>query len=881
LSSQVTLNTVFQCLWGILLQKYNNTDDVVFGTVVSGRPSSIPGIESMVGLFINTVPVRVRANDNTTFAGLLSEVQEFLHESEKCQYLPLAEVQSVSELKNQLIDHITAFENYPVDKDVKDSSFYMRLGFNILNFEAEEQTNFDFDITIEPGEELLVRFTFNDLVYDREFAERVSNHLKELASKVIKDSDIVISQMQIITDEEKKQMLEALDRNKRDYDFSKPLHRIFEDWAETCPEKEAIIYEDKKINYLELNQKANRLGHYLSKAGIGTDDLVGVLLQRTPLMMEGIIGIWKAGGAYIPMDVKYPTERKLSILKDAQSKAVITLSMYCDKEFEEQYKGKIIKLDLIEEELQKESTDNLNKEVDISALAYCIFTSGSTGKPKGTMIEHLGMLNHIFAQREDINLDESLIFAQNANQCFDISVWQFFGSLVLGGTTAIYRDELVLEVNNFINRIIHDKVTLLEVVPSYLNVMMDFIEENSIKFDFLKYLIITGEASNPAIVKRWFKLCPGIRMVNAYGPAEASDDISQHIMDHYDAASNSVSIGKPLANIRIYILDRKMNLCPVGVTGEICVAGIAVGRGYINNPEKTAEVFVKDVYAKEEARLYKTGDLGRWLPDGNIEFFGRKDYQVKIRGFRIELGEIESKLAEHADIEEVAVIDREDAKGSKYLCAYFTSSRSIAAQELKEHLAVFLPQYMIPSHFMQLLEMPLSANGKIDRKGLPEPEENESSYIAPESDTEKALADIWREILGVERVGIDDNFFELGGHSLKASVLVLRIHRDLDVEMPLKQVFERPTIRGIAEYITKGVKGSYEVIEPVEKKDWYPLSSAQKRLYLLDLLEDRNSTSYNMTAVLHVEGRLDLIRLEETFKTLVRRHDAFRTCFGN
>ncbi len=359
-------------------------------------------------------------------------------------------------------------------------------------------------------------------------------------------------------------------------------------------------------------------------------------------------------------------------MQDGNANFVITLSKYIDEEFKAEYKGEIICLDLIEEEILAEDTKNIDVKVSQDNLAYILFTSGSTGKPKGVMIEHLGMLNHILAEQEELALDENLVFAQTANQCFDISVWQFFAALALGGTTAIYPNDLILEVGKFTERVCKDKVTLLELVPSYIMVMMDYIETTKVTLDSLKYLMITGEAAKPNVIQRWFSLCPDKKMVNAYGPAEASDDITQYIIEESTDVS-SIPVGKPLNNINIYIISENMELCPIGVPGEICVSGICVGRGYINNPEKTEEAFGFDPFQEEnKVRMYKTGDIGKWLPDGNIEFIGRKDFQVKVRGFRIELGEIENTLLAIDGVKDVVIIDKGEGR-NKYLCAYYVS----------------------------------------------------------------------------------------------------------------------------------------------------------------------------------------------------------------
>ncbi len=532
--------------------------------------------------------------------------------------------------------------------------------------------------------------------------------------------------------------------------------------------------------------------------------------------------------------------------------------------------------------LEKYSTEDISIQARPENLAYVIYTSGSTGNPKGAMVEHIGMMNHIQAKINELQINKNSIVAQNASHCFDISVWQFLVALMVGGGTVIYSNELILNPNQFINQVIEDQITILEVVPSYLSVMLDSLDLNFRKFESLNYLLVTGEAIKPYLVKRWFDMYPKIKMVNAYGPTEASDDITHHIMDHAPEMEQ-VPIGKTLQNFKIYIVDENMKLCPIGVKGEICVAGVGVGRGYLNDEERTKNVFIEDPFAEEKGvRLYKTGDLGRWLPDGVIEFFGRKDYQVKIRGFRIELGEIESKLVDHMKIQEAVVLDQEDELGNKYLSAYLVANEELDISEVKEYLLDSLPDYMIPAHFIQLDQIPLTPNGKIDRKSLEKYQEfnqqTNPEYIAPRDQVEKELETIWSEVLGVDgyQIGIEGNFFDLGGHSLKAITILARIHKELNVEVPLAEFFERSTIKELAEYINGAKKSTYFSIEPVGEQEHYLLSSAQKRLYILQQMEEE-SVVYNMPGVALLIGELDRGKFAETFRKLIKRHESLRT----
>ncbi|OAB38377.1 non-ribosomal peptide synthetase [Paenibacillus glacialis] len=879
IDNQVTVSTIFHAIWGILLQQYNHSEDVVFGSVVSGRPPELPGVENMVGLFINTIPLRVKADTSTTFKELLGEVHDSILEANKYNYVSLAEIQSGTVLKNNLINHIIVFENYPMDKVIDGDEEHL---VSMIDSEMIEHTNYDLDVTVFPERELEVLFTYNGFIYDEEFLRNVEGHLKRIVTTVLEDVNVRVLDIEMITVEEKQTILSDFNQTDKAYLFDKPVHQLIEEQARKCPHKIALIYKDEKMTYEQLNRNANWLARIFMERGLRHGDFAAVMLERSPIMVESILAIWKVGAAYIPVDVHYPEERKAGIIADSDARIVITVSEYVEEGLCAQDLKRFVEVDNLIYPSDETSCTNVSHKVSINDLAYTLFTSGSTGKPKGVMIEHLGMLNHIWAEADDLGLSENIVFAQTANHCFDISVWQFFGALVLGGTTVIYSDDLILAPKLFLNQVISDHVTLLEVVPSYLTILLDLIEEQSIQFHRLQHLIITGEAATPALVKRWFTLCPNIKMVNAYGPAEASDDICQYVMDHVPAYLEQIPVGKPLANIQMYVVNAQMHLCPIGVIGEICVAGIAVGRGYLNDPERTEKVFMEDPFVLQSGvRLYKTGDLGRWLPDGNIEFIGRKDHQVKIRGFRIELGEIEHRLTEYDQVREAVVIVKEENGKGKYLCAYYTANIDIKPSDIKANLYTCMPEYMVPQVLVQLENMPLNANGKINRSQLPDlvHDRSDTPFVLASNEIEKVLVSIWSEVLGVEKVSIAANFFELGGHSLKATILVSKINGELSVDVKVKDVFQFPTIVELAHRIQGLSEYTSTKISPVEINDYYPVSPAQRRMFVLHTLEELGSTAYNMPFAYRVQGNLDIEYFRHMITKFIERHEGFRTSF--
>jgi len=868
----VTLNMVCQVIWGIILGKYNNTRDVVFGSVVSGRPPEIEDVEFMVGLFINTVPVRITFEKETNIINLVKKIRTRDIECKPHHYYPLVEIQNENVLKQNLVDHLFIFENYPFESFVKD------VKFEFSEADGFEQAHYDFRVSFVPGDRLEIFLDYNANAYEEKIIENVAAHVIHVTDQILHDETKTVESLELLTAKEKEEICFKFNNTSVDYILDKAFPRLFAEQATAFPGRTAVVFKDTHLTYGELNRRADRLLQKLLALGIQRDEPVGILMDRSHLMAESILSVWKAGGAYIPLDIQYPWQRISGILNDSQAKVLISMERYLSSQLASDYQGQII--DALVFENPTEYPDS-GQDVDMNSLAYVIYTSGSTGKPKGVMVEHAGMMNHLQAKIDALCLTGQSIVAQNASHTFDISVWQFFSSLLKGGKTMIYPKTLILDFKEFVTRIVRDDITILEVVPSYLSLLFDYLGNEQTLPLSLHYLLVTGEEVKPHLVRQWFAKYPGIKMVNAYGPTEASDDITHYIMER---APNRecIPIGKPLQNLKIYIVDYNMHLCPVGVKGEICVAGVGVGRGYLGDEKKTKQSFSEDPFSEMKGvRLYKTGDLGRWLPDGLIEFFGRKDYQVKIRGFRIELGEVENRLLNFRGVKEAVVINREERSGNKYLCAYIIGDRRDIIPDLKAYLQNELPGYMIPSYFVLLEKMPLTTNGKIDRKALPEPgkKTSEKKHIAHRNKVEEILGEIWSHVLDIhDPISIDDNFFELGGHSLRATVMISKINKALDVEMPLARVFKSPTIGGLAQFIIGSTEVKYAAIKPVEKKEYYPIAFAQKRLFILQQIEP-TSIAYNMPQTVILEGELKIEKLVGAFKKILKRHDGLRTSF--
>jgi surfactin family lipopeptide synthetase A len=832
-----------------------------------------------VGLFINAIPIRITAQPGETFLDLVKKVQSQMIQNRSYEYVPLAEIQSNSRLKRDLINHLFIFENYPVDRQIKNSSGDNISLFSVKDVEVFEQTTYDLNVLVTFARELEILITYNALVYNDRVIKRIEDHMGRLAEQVTA-GEIPLEEIEVITRAEKNQILYDFNDTRAPYP-EETAFELFEKQEAAAPGRTAVVYDNSFLSYGQVNRNVNRLARLMSRYGIEEKQIVGLLLERSPRLFETIMALWKLGAAYIPMETDYPPQRINEILNDSDTCFLITRSEFVNPEIEESFQGSIIKLDKGKNALLKEDGSNLDLKPDINNLAYVLYTSGSTGKPKGAMVEHIGSMNHMQGKIHDTQMDANSIMVQNGPQTFDVSIWQFFAPLTLGSRTIIYTQMLLLEPDRFISRLIRDQVTILEVVPSYLTVLLDYFEKLSLESLPLKYLLPTGEELKPLLVKKWFKLFPGIKMINTYGPTEASDDIAHYVMEK-SPETESIPLGKPLQNLNMYVVDKHMKLCPVGIKGEICVSGIGVGRGYLKDEAMTKLVFMEDPFLEEKGvRLYKMGDLGCWLPDGNFLFFGRKDYQVKIRGHLVECGEIENRLLDIHDVKETVVIDREDIRGNKYLCAYLVSDSSLDIPGIKARLSTHLPDYMIPAYFMEIDRMPLTANGKIDRKALPLPQASISGseeYEAPRDEVEKVLAEIWEELLAVSKPGINDNFFDFGGHSLNGMTLLSSIHKRLNVEIPITELFNRPTIKEISDYIKSSGEDSYFSVAAVEKKDYYPLSSAQSRLVVLDNIAE-NSTAYNLYTALELAGTLDTRRLEKAFKDLIKRHESLRTVF--
>ncbi|WP_442591972.1 amino acid adenylation domain-containing protein [Pedobacter sp. AW31-3R] len=853
-----------------LLYHYSGQEDIVIGSPIAGREHL--DLEGQIGFYVNTLALRFRFDGNGSFRDLLQMVSEVTFDAYEHQVYPFDELVDELEVprdmsRSVLFDVMVTLHNISTpNKGHKQS-----LGeLQISGYQAAQNPTSKFDLSfdfVEAADGMNIAVEYNSDIFSAFWVDRLSGHLQQLIAAVIAAADQPLASLDYLSDAERVQLLETFNSTTVAYPYHETFVSLFEAQVAQYGTRIAVVFEDKALTYNVFNADGNRLCVYLQQShGIKPGDLVGICLERSEKFIISVLAILKAGAAYVPVDPQYPQERIDYIKQDSNSKVMI------DEAFLAAYAAFDGPTEVSNPILQAGPDD----------LAYVIYTSGSTGQPKGVMIEHRGMLNHMYAMVSEMGLDQDSRIAQNASITFDISVWQLLNALILGGTTVVYRHETVLDVPLFISRVVADGIRILQVVPSYLKAMMDIMDEaGTYDLSALEYLLVTGETIGQPLLQRWFERFPDKKVVNAYGPAEASDDVTLYIMDKAPEGTN-VPVGKPIQNMKIYILNKLGKLCPVGVMGEIHVSGVGVGRAYINKPEKSAASFGQDPFQPGNIRMYRTGDHGRWLEDGNIEFAGRKDDQVKVRGYRIELGEIESVLQTHPDLQSVVVIAPANKTGERKLVAYVTGTPGLDLASIKTYLLGVIPAYMVPSHFMQLDQLPLTPNGKVDKKALPDVAAVEmisnTAYQVPENETQAQLVAIWSEVLGLNQIGINDDFFDLGGHSLKATRLTSQIHKVFNVKIGLKELFATPVLAAQALLIAQSKTNIFEALSIAPLRDSYVLSSSQRRLWILSQFEE-GSQAYNMPGVYFFEGELDEGALEWSFFNLIARHEILRTTF--
>ncbi|MBW4592861.1 MAG: amino acid adenylation domain-containing protein [Brasilonema angustatum HA4187-MV1] len=688
-----------------------------------------------------------------------------------------------------------------------------------------------------------------------------------------------------LTEQDQHKILVEWNDTTVDYPKHLCIHQLFEAQVDKTPDNIAVVFNEQKLTYQELNHRANQIAHYLQSLGVGTEVLVGICVERSLEMVVGMLGILKAGGAYVPLDPTYPKERLSFMLSDSQVPVLLTQEKFVTGFTESAVKT--VCLDTDWESINHQSQENLTSDVTAENLAYVIYTSGSTGTPKGVAVPHRAV-NRLVCNTNYVQLDKSdacggkLRIAQASNASFDAATFEIWGSLLHGARLVIIPQNVVLSPRDFAACIREQKISVLFLTTALFNQLASIVPQ---AFKNLRHLLFGGEAVDPKSVQAVLKNEPPQRLLHVYGPTESTTFSCWYLVEDVPEGATNLPIGRPISNTQIYILNCKLQPVSVGTAGELYIGGDGLARGYLNRPDLTKEKFIPNPFGN--SKLYKTGDLARYLPDGNIEFLGRVDNQVKIRGFRIELGEIEALLSQHSDVQQAVVIAREDIPGDKRLVAYIVLNHKLEANTttLKCFLEEKLPNYMVPAVFMILDFFPLTPNGKVDRRHLPAPDRSrpdlEETFVAPRNPIEEKLAIIWAELLGLEQIGVNDNFFDLGGHSLIATQILSRVREVFRVELSFHQIFANPTIESLAQLIAEGDKEKQlqrPTIERIPHEGLLSVSFAQERVYFIQQLAPENS-AYQFQATMRFQGRLDVTVLQQSLDEIVQRHEIFRTTY--
>ena len=960
---KITLASFIYSAWGTLLQRYMNRDDVIFGTTVSGRSSRVKGIEDIVGLFINTLPLRVQTNSNEKTEELLFKIEKTLQIRQDHESTSLVKIKKYSDIdtKEELFDTILVIENYPLEERFmlkNDNSSLCVDSYSIF-----EKAHYDLTVVILESKYIEINFHYKKNCFDEQFIVNIANHLTNIVHEFLKNPGKEVQEIDILSEKERSLLLE-INNTGTNYPIDKTLHELFEEQSEKNHYRIAVTFEDEQITYGELNKRAEWLACILRANEVKNDRIVALMMDRSINLMIGILGILKAGGAYLPVDPEYPEERIRYMLRDSNVDLLLVQSRFSKwtakecfrKNLKREFKSLDIQCLFLTAYCDTEM-DNINHRNNSEDLAYVMYTSGTTAKSKGVMVNQRNV-SRLVKNNNYVEFTPGVRVLQTGAPVFDATTFEIWGSLLNGGRLYLVDKETTLDPNMLGKSLINNDINTLWLSSPLFNQLM---QQNSDIFSNLKYLVVGGDVLSPLYINMVRSKNKAIKVVNGYGPTENTTFSTCYLIDKY--YEENIPIGKPIRNSTAYILDKHGCFQPIGVPGELYVGGDGVSRGYLNSPELTAQKFIipncklrgtpfilktnnekrlrgvldqwvsgsvgqlddsqaqlgnpltmmprlhpetnenqhkrfaqhigsprRGAPGRRRQKIYRTGDLACWLLDGNIEFIGRKDHQVKIRGFRIEPGEVEAMLMNHDQVKEAVVLVKENKVGNdgmpdtsdKFLCAYIVSGTKLPTSSMCEYLAAHLPDYMIPSYFIQIDKIPLNPNGKIDRKALPAPEirGEKEKYTYPGNSVEKKLVEIWSEVLGIEKqnIGIDHDFFKAGGHSLNVIGLAGRIHKEFNIEIPVPKIFKSPTIRGIAAYINKKVETLYFSIEPVEKKEYYAVSSIQKRLFAL-WQKDPENTAYNITGMMILEGKVHKDKFEESFKKIILMHESLRTSF--
>ncbi len=864
---KVTVNSILQTVWGMLVQKYTNTNDVIFGMVMSGRPSEINRIEDMVGVFINTVPVRVQCDVNRDrFIDVVKKVQmNYLMLYDK-GYLQLADIVASTQAKESLIDHLFTFENYSGSEDMIKEKFSAD-DFKLISTNSFEQTSYDFNILFIPMDNLKIQccLNYNENAVSEIQIQYLKEHLITFLENVIRNPEKISSQLSVVSESEKELILNQMGYYETSEFSNSALKELFEKNIELYSQKIAVEENGKILTYAELNGLSNKIARYLVDKGIEPNQFVGISSDRSIETVIAILGVVKSGAAYVPIDLDYPEDRIKYMIKDCELKVLLT---------ERNVSFDDIIVESISGIMKMESFNKANFFVNNTSLdtLYLIYTSGTTGMPKGVMVNNRSLTNYLDFCKKTYASDQ-VVMPLFSNLCFDLTVTSIFYPLLNGGKIVVYNDD----IDVMIDHIFHNKeLTVIKLTPGHLKIANDLLHTETLSG--LESLILGGEALETKTISDTLNTFGNhIKIYNEYGPTEATVGCCIYeCSGDRDSDECTMPIGKPILNTKVFIMNGN-DLLGIGMWGELCVTGEGVTKGYLKKEQLNKERFVSNPFG--EGYMYRTGDLAKWNENGILLYAGRFDEQVKIRGYRIELGEVSGAVVSHEAISDAVTIAKTDQDNNQYIYTYFVSQTDIAIGELKEHIKKRVPYYMVPNYMLRVEKIPMTKNGKVNKSQLPEIQiQEKGAFVAPMNELQEVICGLFGEVLGIERIGIEDDFFDLGGHSLKVIRLINRIETELKVKLSIKTVFENATPSKLESIIQQKGKIEIEPILKVEKKEYYPVSFSQQRIYLASTM-DYYGTAYNIPVFLKVDGQFEIDRMQSAVDRLVSENEILRTSF--
>lgn len=868
-ASGITLNTLLQGVWAFILHSYTGKAGVTYGVVISGRPEELSELEKRVGMYINTLPLYTEVNHDITITEWLSTIQNGQISSREYGYTALSTIQQWAGVTGDLFDTILVFENYPVSET--DSSGPGKM--QVENVVVKEHNNYPLSIVAAITDEIHVLFVYNEEMVHESYVRQLKRHFEQVLSQIISLGKNKIGELLLVEGEDKAQLLHHFNDTFSVYEQEDSIVSLFQQQAEQTPSAIGLVFREGKLTYAKLDERSNQLASYLVEQGVATGMLVPLCMDRSLEVMIAILAILKAGAAYMPIDPGYPEERIRFMLSESSSPVVVTTSDYADL-LETLGNAEPVILDKLAYKLHQKAVTPTGIVLSEQDLAYVIYTSGSTGQPKGVKVTH-GNVVSLVRGVSYVSFSTDDVLLSTGAPSFDATTFEYWGMLLNGGRLVLCEEQTLLDPALLKNEIVEQQVNKMWFTAGWFN---QLVETAIDVFDSLQVILVGGEKLSAKHVHKLLETYPAMEIINGYGPTENTTfSLTYPIKPGFD---HHIPIGYPLSNRTVYVLNEQQQLLPIGVVGEIYLGGAGLSAGYLNRPELTEEKFIPHPFSEKAGeRLYKTGDLGKWLPDGSIAYEGRIDEQVKIRGFRIELGEIESVLQKCEGVSQAVVTVLTDEDGGKRLIGYVVADGTYDQENIMEFLKQKLPDYMIPSMLVELESLPLTANGKVNKKELPAPEggsQADQGYVAPRNETEQALALIWQKILKIEQIGVYEDFFKLGGHSLLAIRLIGTIRDQMKLEVTVKAMFENTTIAALAEYLQ--VSGNKTLLPPITvlpRPEFIPLSFSQERLWFIDQLE--GSVHYHMPSVLKLKGKLNQDALQNALQSIVRRHEVIRS----